>query len=114
MSESTSGSHDLNLRRYVTVSACIAAAALLVVGVSFMPLGDHKWNIALSLVIIAFQAFLVLGFMMHLLSERHTILSFLGFTGFFLVFLMFLTLFSVHEVPSRAHNVVPEITQPAH
>jgi hypothetical protein len=114
MSESNSA--DLNIRRYMIVFGCMIAGALLTVGVSLIPLGNHKLNIALALVTIAFQAFLVLGFMMHLLSERHTIFAVLGFTGFFLVFLMFLTIWSVNEVPNKARKSAPPVAtaQPAH
>ena len=99
---SQSHSADLNVRRYLVVFGCMIVTALLTVGISLVPLGNHKLNIALALITVAFQAFLVLGFMMHLLSERHTIYSVLGFTGFFLVFLMFLTIWSVSEVPDHA------------
>lgn len=102
MSETTPA--DLNIRRYLIVFGCMIVAALLTVGVSLAPLGNHKLNIALALVTIGVQAFLVLGFMMHLLSERHTIYSVLGFTGFFLVFLMFLVLWAHDEVPDRARH----------
>jgi caa(3)-type oxidase subunit IV len=104
---------DLNIRRYLVVFGCMVAAALLTVGAALAPLGNHKLNIALALVIIAVQAFLVLGFMMHLLSERRAIYSVLGFTGFFLVFLMFLILWSSSEVPDRARRQAPQATQPA-
>ena len=111
MSETTSA--DLNIRRYLIVFGCMIAAALLTVGVSLAPLGNHKLNIALALVTIGVQAFLVLGFMMHLLSERKAIYSVLGFTGFFLAFLMFLILWSVSEVPKRAHPPAPATPQTA-
>lgn len=101
---------DLNVRRYVMVSVTIAVAALLVVGISLLDLGNHRINIALSLVVIAVQAALVLGFMMHLFSEKKLIYSVLGFTGFFLVFLMFLILWAYGEVPDRART--QHVTQP--
>jgi caa(3)-type oxidase subunit IV len=117
MSESPSHTPhaDLNIRRYLVVFGCMIVAALLTVGVSLVPFANHSLNIALALVTIGVQAFLVLGFMMHLLSERHTIYSVLGFTGFFLVFLMFLILFSMHEVPNKARNTPATVpaTQPA-
>jgi caa(3)-type oxidase subunit IV len=115
MSETTSA--DLNIRRYLIVFGCMIVSALLTVGVSLAPLGNHKLNIGLALVTIAVQAFLVLGFMMHLLSERHTIYSVLGFTGFFLVFLMFLILWAYDEVPDRArtqHVTAPAAAQTTH
>jgi hypothetical protein len=107
MSDSTV---DLNVRRYVMVSVTIAVAALLVVGISLMDFGNHGINIGLSLVVIAVQAALVLGFMMHLFSEKKLIYSVLGFTGFFLVFLMFLILWAYGEVPDRAR--AQHVTKP--
>ena len=68
--------------------------------------------LSLALVVIAFQAFLVLGFMMHLLSERHMIYTVLAFTGFFLLALMFLTVSSVNEVLRKPHHA-PEVTAQA-
>jgi caa(3)-type oxidase subunit IV len=114
---SQSHSVDLNIRRYLIVFGCMIVCALLTVGISLAPLGNHKLNIALALVTVAVQAFLVLGFMMHLLSERHTIYSVLGFTGFFLVFLMLLTVWSVAEVPNHPHpgaKTAAVEPQPAH
>lgn len=105
MSESNSGSVDLNVRRYVMVSVSIAVAALIVVGISLLNFGNFRLNIALSLAVIGVQAVLVLGFMMHLFSERKLIYAVLGFTGFFLVFLMLLTIWSMSEVPRRPGHV---------
>ncbi|MEY4386202.1 MAG: hypothetical protein RLY20_1485 [Verrucomicrobiota bacterium] len=95
---------EVNVRRYLIVFGCMIATALLTVGVATAPLGSHKLNIALALVIIAVQAFLVLGFMMHLLSERRMIYTVLFFTAVFFVALMALTLFARHD----------EVTQPRH
>lgn len=111
MSDVTSA--DLNIRRYLIVFGCMVVVMLLTVGAALAPLGNHKLNIALALVTIGVQAFLVLAFMMHLISERHAIYSVLGFTGFFLVFLMFLILFSMHEVPDHAHQPATAISQNA-
>lgn len=105
MSEITSDPADLNVRRYVMVSVSIAAAALLVVGISLLDLGNQRINIALSLAVIGGQAALVLGFMMHLFSEKKLIYSVLGFTAFFLVFLMLLTIWSMGEVPEKPARV---------
>lgn len=102
---SESPSVDLNVRRYVMVSVSIAVAALLVVGISLLDLGNQRLNIALSLAVIGVQAALVLGFMMHLFSEKKLIYSVLGFTGFFLVFLMLLIIWSVGEVPKKPTHV---------
>lgn len=103
---------DLNIRRYLIVFGAMVVSALLTVGITLAPIGNHKLNIALALVVIAFQAFLVLGFMMHLLSERHMIYTVLAFTGFFLLALMFLTVSSVNEVLRKPHHA-PEVTAQA-
>ncbi len=106
MSEHTHA--EVNTRRYLVVFACMVITALLTVGIALAPLGNHKLNIGLALVVVALQAFLVLGFMMHLLSERKMIYTVLAFTGFFLVALMVLTLTSVHEVLKKPHHA-PEV-----
>lgn len=98
-----------NIRRYLIIFACMIVSALVTVGVALAPLGNHKLNIALALVVIVFQAFLVLGFMMHLLSERRMIFTVLLFTGIFLVALMGLTITSVREVVSQPRHA-PEVT----
>jgi heme/copper-type cytochrome/quinol oxidase subunit 4 len=92
---------DLHLRRYVTVSVCIAVAALIVVAINLLDLGSARLSIGLSLAVIGVQAALVLGFMMHLFSEKRLIYSLLAFTGFFLVFLLLLTIWAMHEVPEK-------------
>ena len=97
-----------NIRRYLTIFACMVVCALVTVGISLAPLGNHSLNIGLALVVIAFQAFLVLGFMMHLLSERRMIHIVLIFTGIFIVALMGLTITSVREVPSKPRHA-PEV-----
>ena len=113
MSEASSTPADLHLRRYVMVSVCIAVAALLVVGINLLDLGNHRLNIALSLGVIAVQAALVLWFMMHLFSEKRLIYAVLGFTGFFLVFLMLLTIWSLGEVPEKSKHPLPHAAETA-
>jgi len=110
MSENTSA--PINTRRYLIVFGCMIVTALLTVGISLAPLGSHKLNIALALVVIAVQAFLVLGFMMHLLSERHIIYTVMGFTGFFLVALMALTISSMGDAVTKPRHA-PEASAQA-
>jgi len=95
---------EVNIRRYLIVFGCMIVTALMTVGIAIAPLGNHKLNIAFALVIVAVQAFLVLGFMMHLLSERRMIYTVLVFTAFFFAALMALTLFARHD----------EVTKPRH
>lgn len=111
MSHSTAA--DLNIRRYLIIFGCMVACALITVGICLAPLGNHKLNIGLALVVIVFQAFLVLGFMMHLLSEKRMVYTVLVFTAIFLVALIFLTVFSVHEVLHIPHHA-PAAAQTTH
>jgi caa(3)-type oxidase subunit IV len=106
MSEHSSA--EPNIRRYLIIFGCMVVSALVTVGVALAPLGNHKLNIGLALVVVALQAFLVLGFMMHLLSERRLIHTVLIFTGIFILALMVLTVVSVREVPSKPHHA-PEV-----
>lgn len=101
-----------NIRRYLTIFGCMVVSALVTVGIALAPLGNHKLNIGLALVVIVFQAFLVLGYMMHLLSERRMIFTVLLFTGIFLIALMGLTITSVREVVSKPRHA-PEVTAQA-
>ena len=112
MSHSTAA--DLNIRRYLIIFGCMVVSALLTVGISLAPLGNHKLNIGLALVVIVFQAFLVVGFMMHLLSEQKMVRIVLVFTAIFLVALMFLTVFSVSEVLHVPHRASEASTQTTH
>jgi len=89
---------DLNIRRYLIVFGCMVLSALLTVGISLLPLGNHKINIGLALAFMAVQTFLVLGFMMHLLSEKKLVLILLGFTVFFVSSLVFGTWDAMHHV----------------
>jgi caa(3)-type oxidase subunit IV len=109
MSEHTHA--EINIRRYLVVFGCMIATALITVGIALAPLGSHKLNIALALVVVLVQAFLVLGFMMHLLSEKHMIYTVLAFTGFFLVALMVLTISSVSDVVTKPRHAPEATTQ---
>ena len=105
---------DLNIRRYLIIFGCMVVSALVTVGISLAPFGNHKINIGLALVVIVFQAFLVLGFMMHLLTERKMVYIVLVFTGIFLLALMVLTVSSVREVLHIPHRAPAVAAQTAH
>jgi len=89
-------------RRGLYIFAVVLCTTLLMVTVSFVPLGNRHFNIALILGAACVNAFLVAGFLMHLLSERKMIYTVLIFTGIVFIGLMGLTLF--------AHGDVPQIT----
>jgi caa(3)-type oxidase subunit IV len=89
-------------RRCLYVFVAVMCGTLLMVTASFVPLGNRHFNIALILAAACVNAFLVAGFLMHLISERKLIYTVLIFTGIFFIGLMGLTLF--------AHGDVPQIT----
>jgi cytochrome c oxidase subunit 4 len=76
----------------------LLAGTVLTVWASYIDLGHH-WNIVLALIIACVKAFLVVGYFMHLISEKKMIYSVLSFTAFFFAGLMILTLCSLHDFP---------------
>ena len=52
------------------------------------------------LAIACFNAFLVAGFLMHLLSEKKLVYTLLAFTVFFVIGLAGLTLYAMQDFPS--------------
>jgi hypothetical protein len=52
------------------------------------------------LAVACVNAFLVAGFLMHLLSEKKAIYTLLGFTVFFVAGLFVLTIYAMHDFPT--------------
>lgn len=95
------------VRKYLYVFFAQLLATALIVTSSYLPFGNHGINIAVALGIAACQAFLVLGFTMHLIGERPVIYGFLAFTALFAVALFYLILFA-NNPANRLHvNHVP-------
>ncbi len=88
--------HDFShhVRRYLYVFFALIIGTVFTVWASFIDLGHH-WNIVLALVIASVKAFLVIGFFMHLVSEKKMIFCIMAFTVFFFAALMALTLWSM-------------------
>jgi caa(3)-type oxidase subunit IV len=86
-------------RRCLYIFVAVLCGTLLMVTASFVPLGNRHFNIALILAAACFNAFLVAGFLMHLVSERKLIYTVLIFTGIFFVGLMGLTILAHGDVP---------------
>ncbi len=82
----------------------VACGTLAMVAASYAPLGSRSLNIATILAVACVNAFLVSGFLMHLLDERKTILTVLAFTVVFFVGLMGLTLWAHGDVPGPANH----------
>jgi cytochrome c oxidase subunit 4 len=88
-----------HVRRYLYVFYALLFGTLITVGASYIPFGNHAFNIAVALVIACAMAFLVAGFFMHLISERKMIYGLLIFTACFFLGLMFLTLSAYADFP---------------
>ena len=88
-----------HVRRYLYVFYALLFGTLITVGASYIPFGNHAFNIAVALLIACSKAFLVGGYFMHLLSERKMIYGLLGFTVFFVAGLMVLTICSFADLP---------------
>jgi cytochrome c oxidase subunit 4 len=88
-----------SVRGYLFVYFALLAGTALTVWASFIPFGSREANIAVALLIAGVKAFLVVGYFMHLISERKMIYNVMGFTVFFFISLMFLTLYAMHDFP---------------
>ena len=88
-----------NVRRYLYVFYALLFGTLVTVGASYIPFGNHAFNIAVALFIACSKAFLVAGYFMHLMSERKMIYGLLGVTVFFFMGLMVLTVCSFSDFP---------------
>lgn len=86
-------------RKCWIVFGAVASATLLMVAASYLPGGGGKM-IGLVLAVAMFNAFMVAGYLMHLISEKKTIYALLAFTTFFFVVLMGLTWWSTYDLPA--------------
>jgi cytochrome c oxidase subunit IV len=84
-----------HVRTYLIIGVALMAGTVLTVWASLINFGSREINIAIALLIASVKGFLVVGFFMHLISERKMIYSVLVFTVFFFIALMFLTLWSM-------------------
>src|SRR5437870_12495183 len=83
-----------HVRRYLFVFYALLFRTLITVLASYIPFGHRAINIGVALFIAGGKAFLVAGYFMHLISERHMIYCIMAFTAFFFVVLLFLTVCS--------------------
>ncbi len=79
----------------------IFCTTLAMVAVSFAHIGEG-WTlrVALILAIAVVNAFLVAGYLMHLLSEKKLIYTVLAFTAIFVIGLFALTIGATNDFPS--------------
>ena len=100
MSESHPVDFNSYVRRCVFIFTAVVCAVSLMIWVSFLP--HYGWPVKAGLILCVAcgNAFLVAGFLMHLLSEKKLIYTLLAFTGFFFAGLMGLTIYAMHDMPA--------------
>jgi caa(3)-type oxidase subunit IV len=88
------------LRRCIYIFIAVACAISLMIVSSYLP--HYNWTVKVTLIlaIACCNAFLVAGFLMHLLSEKKMVYTLLAFTVFFFAGLMGLTLYAMQDFPS--------------
>ena len=96
--------HSVNLKSYIRLCAVVFLIILCttsaMIATSFSHIGTG-WTlkVALILAIAVVNAFLVAGYLMHLLSEKRLVYIVLGFTVFFFIGLMGLTIWATNGFP---------------
>ena len=88
------------LRRCLYVLVAVICTTSLMIFTSFLP--NYGWTakVCIILSIACANAFVVAGFLMHLLSEKKAIYTTLAFTVFFFAGLMGLTIWAMHDFPT--------------
>ncbi len=90
--------------RCKVIFVAVACGTLAMVAASYAPLGDRSFNITAILTGACVNAFLVAGYLMHLVSERKMILIVLAFTAVFFVGLMGLTVWAHGDIPGPLNH----------
>jgi len=103
MSESE---NPVNLKSYIRLCAVVFAVVLCttasMIATSYAHIGtsnDWTLKVAIILAIAVVNAFLVAGYLMHLLSEKKLVYTVLIFTVFFFIGLVGLTMWAMHDFP---------------
>ena len=95
--------HEVNLQSYMRLCAKIFVAVIcavaLMIWVSFLPHYGWTLKVALIIAIATVNAFLVAGYLMHLLSEKKLVYTVLICTVGFFIGLMGLTLWAMSDFP---------------
>ena len=101
MSESHPVDFKSYLRRCLYVFIAVVCAVSLMIFISYLP-PSYTWamKVGLILAVACVNAFVVAGFLMHLLSEKKMIYTVLGFTMFFVAGLFVLTIYALHDFPT--------------
>lgn len=91
------------LRRCAAVLGAVLIAVALMIWTSYLPQEHFGWptKVSIILAIASCNAFIVAGFLMHLLSERKMVYTILGFTISFVIGLFALTLYAMTDFPKN-------------
>jgi heme/copper-type cytochrome/quinol oxidase subunit 4 len=84
----------------VIIFICVGCAVGGMIWTSFLPHISWTEKVVIILAIAAVNAFLVAGYLMHLLSEKKLIYGVLVFTVFFVIGLAGLTLWAMNDFPT--------------
>jgi heme/copper-type cytochrome/quinol oxidase subunit 4 len=99
----TGQSHPVDFNNYVRtcvyVFIAVLCATALMVWISYLPHYSWAMKVSLILVVAACNAFVVAGFLMHLISEKKMVYTVLGFTVTFVIALFALTLYAMNDFP---------------
>lgn len=87
------------LRRCLYVFIAVLCTTELMIWISFLPRQSWPMKVGLILCVACVNAFLVISFLMHLLSEKKIIYTLLGFVAVFLAGLMGLTIYAMYDMP---------------
>jgi caa(3)-type oxidase subunit IV len=100
MSESHSVDLQSYVRRCVYVFIAVVCTTSLMITASFLPHLGWTAKVAMIVAIACINAFVVAGFLMHLLSEKKMVCIIMGFTAFLFACLMGLTVYAMHDFPT--------------
>jgi caa(3)-type oxidase subunit IV len=96
--------HPVNLNSYIRrcafIFAVVVCATGLMIFASYLPHYGWPAKVTMILAIAVCNAFVVAGFLMHLLSEKRMIYTVLAFTVCFFIGLMGLTLWAMADFPT--------------
>jgi caa(3)-type oxidase subunit IV len=97
--------HTVNLNSYIRLCSVIFLVVLCttsaMIATSFAHIGEGwTMKVALILAIAVVNAFLVAGYLMHLLSEKKLVYTVLGFTAIFFIGLGGLTIWAMNDFPT--------------
>ena len=103
--ESEAHDHPVDFRKYlrlcVGVFLVVLVTTSLMIWISYLP-ERYPWaeKVAMILTVACVNAFVVAGFLMHLISEKKMIYTLLTFTVFFVAGLFALTLYAMQDFPT--------------